>query len=85
MATKNVDIPFAYGNLISVTPGRSPMVQLWFADPSGIIRGVTLDLSDPSAPKTVPESEVVIRRRTEGQTRRRKGSLPPIAATLEKK
>ncbi|MBI2899377.1 MAG: hypothetical protein HYY17_04285 [Planctomycetes bacterium] len=85
MAGKSLDISFAYGNLVSVTPGTGGSYVLWFTDSSGIVRGLSLDVSDPANPKLLPEREITIRRRTEGQMKRKRGSLPPISAAPEKK
>lgn len=80
MAGKVLEIPFSFGNLVSVTPGKGSSILLWFVDPTNSIRGVQVDLSDPNAPKLIPDSEITIKRRTEGQARRKRGALPPIAA-----
>jgi len=80
MTAKNPDIPFQYGSLVAVTPAGVSRVQMWFSDASGIIRGVTLDTSNPSEPRVIPEEEIVLHRRTEGQTRRRRASLSPVGA-----
>lgn len=72
MAGKVPDVPFGYGNLITVTQGKSGSVLLWFVDHSGTIRGVPVETGD---------GELVIKRRTEGQARRKRGVLPPVAAS----
>jgi len=70
------EIPFAHGELISVT-GSGSNVMMWFKDYSGSIRGVKVDISDPSNP-SIGKEEVLVKRKTEGQMRRKK--LPPVGA-----
>ncbi len=76
---KAPEIPFAYGHLVSIT-GTSNKVVMWFQDHASIIRGILVDLSDPSSPQ-VSREEVMIRRKTEGQTRKKK--LPPVGHALD--
>ncbi|GEM_PF-3325815 len=81
MAGKTLEVPFSYGSLVSVTNDGASAV-LWFSDATGVIRGVPLD---PSKPELLLDREILIKRKTEGQTRRRRGALPPIAASAGKK
>lgn len=76
MAGKVLEIPFGFGNLISVTPAGAHFM-LWFSDTAGQIRGIPLD---PAKPELILEREIVIKRRTDAQTRRKRGTLPPITA-----
>lgn len=78
---KSVEIPFSYGDVIAVT-GSGMKVVMWLKDPTGVIRGLLVDVSDPTAPK-LAKDEVVIRRKTEGQVRRKK-KMPPIGAAQAK-
>jgi len=71
---KSVDIPFGYGDVIAIT-GTGPRVVMWLKDPTGMVRGLLLDLTDPANP-TVSKDEIIIRRKTEGQVRKKK--LPPV-------
>jgi hypothetical protein len=52
---------------------------MWLKDPNSQIRGLTLDLTNPAAP-VLSKDEIVVRRKTEGQVRRKK--LPPVGAPL---
>ena len=76
---KPLEVPFGYGDVISIT-GSGNKVILWFKDPNGVIRGLLLDVTNPASP-LMTKDEVVIRRRTEGQVRRRK--LPPVGQKLD--
>ena len=69
-----LEIPFSYGQIISIT-GTGAKVVMWFKDDNAVIRGVLIDVSDPGNPQ-VAKDEVVIRRKTEGQVRKKK--LPPV-------
>ena len=71
---KSVDIPFGYGDVIAIT-GSGPKVVIWFKDANSVVRGTLLDLSDPANP-VLNKEEIVIRRKTEGQVRKKK--LPPV-------
>lgn len=71
---KSVEIPFGYGDVIAIT-GTGPRVVMWLKDPTGLVRGLLLDLTDPTNP-IVSKDEVIIRRKTEGQVRKKK--LPPV-------
>ena len=75
---KSVDIPFGYGDVIAIT-GQGPKVVLWFKDPNSIVRGLLMDMSDPANP-VLNKEEIVIRRKTEGQVRKKK--LPPVGNPL---
>jgi hypothetical protein len=75
---KPIEIPFAYGDVIAIT-GAGAKVVLWLKDPNSQIRGLTLDLTNPAAP-AISKDEIVIRRKTEGQVRRKK--LPPVGQPL---
>lgn len=69
-----LEIPFSYGQILSIT-GTGAKVVFWFRDDNAVIRGVLVDVSDPANPQ-VAKDEVVIRRKTEGQVRKKK--LPPV-------
>lgn len=73
------EIPFGYGDLVTVTGGGTKVV-FWFKDFSGVIRGVIVDFTNPTAP-ILGKDEVLIKRRTEGQTRKKK--LPPVGTPLD--
>ena len=75
---KPIEIPFAYGDVIAIT-GSGSKVVLWLKDPNSQIRGLTLDITNPTAP-SILKDEIIIRRKTEGQVRRKK--LPPVGAPL---
>ena len=75
---KSVDVPFGYGDVIAIT-GSGPRVVLWLKDGTGMVRGLLLDLTDPANP-VVSKDEIIIRRKTEGQVRKRK--LPPVGNPL---
>ncbi len=72
--TKIPEIPFSYGDLVAVT-GAGTKVILWLKDPSGIIRGVVADITNPAAP-VILKDEITIKRKTEGRAKR--GRLPPV-------
>lgn len=76
--SKGAEIPFAYGKLVTVT-GSGTRVVMWFSDHTEVVRGIIVDFTTPSSP-TIHKDEIVIRRRTEGQTRKRK--LPPVGNPL---
>ncbi len=76
--TKIPEIPFSYGDLISVT-GSGTKIVLWLKDPSGVIRGVIADIANPVAP-TILKEEIVFKRKTEGRTR--KSKLPPVGQPM---
>jgi hypothetical protein len=76
---KPIEIPFAYGDVIAITGAGTNKVVLWLKDPNSQIRGLTLDITTPSAP-VVSKDEIIIRRKTEGQVRKKK--LPPVGAPL---
>ena len=78
---KSVDIPFGYGDVIAIT-GSGPKVVMWFKDPTGVVRGLLLDVTDPANP-ALNKEEIIIRRKTEGQVRKRK--LPPVGNPLPAK
>ena len=78
---KSVDIPFGYGDVITIT-GAGPKVVLWFRDPTGVVRGLLMDLTDPANP-VLNKEEIIIRRKTEGQVRKKK--LPPVGNPLPAK
>jgi len=73
-----LEIPFAYGDILAIT-GSGAKVVMWFKDDNSVIRGVLVDVSDPQNP-VVAKDEVVIRRKTEGQVRKRK--IPPVGNPL---
>ncbi len=71
---KPLEVPFAYGEVLSIT-GTGSKVIMWFKDANSVIRGLLLDVSNPTSP-VVHKDEVIIRRKTEGQVRKKK--LPPV-------
>jgi hypothetical protein len=71
---RSVDIPFGYGDVIAIT-GTGPKVVVWFKDANSVVRGLLMDLTDPGNP-VLNREEIIIRRKTEGQVRKRK--LPPV-------
>ncbi|HYE98074.1 MAG TPA: hypothetical protein VEJ18_04140 [Planctomycetota bacterium] len=73
-----LEIPFSYGDILAIT-GSGAKVVMWFKDDNSVIRGVLVDVSDPQNP-VVAKDEVVIRRKTEGQVRKRK--IPPVGNPL---
>lgn len=73
-----LEIPFSYGDILAIT-GSGAKVVMWFKDDNSVIRGVLVDVSDPGNP-VVAKDEVVIRRKTEGQVRKRK--IPPVGNPL---
>jgi hypothetical protein len=75
---RSVDVPFGYGDVIAIT-GTGPRVVMWLKDPTGIVRGLLLDLTDPANP-LLSKEEIIIRRKTEGQVRKKK--LPPVGNPL---
>lgn len=75
---KAIEIPFGYGDVLSIT-GSGTKAIMWLKDPSGVVRGLLLDLTDPANP-VVGKDEIVVRRKTEGQVRRKK--LPPVGNPL---
>ncbi len=77
--TKIPEIPFSYGELISVSTAGAKFI-LWFKDPTGIIRGVIADISNPAAPVLLKD-EIIFKRKTEGRTRRSK--LPPVGTPID--
>ena len=76
---KAVEIPFGYGDVIAIT-GTGQKVVVWLKDPNSMVRGLLLDITDPGNPILAKE-EVVLRRKTEGQVRRKK--LPPVGSCVE--
>jgi hypothetical protein len=77
--SKTVEIPFSYGDVIAIT-GLGGKVAIWLKDPTGAIRGMVLDLTNPSAP-VLAKDEIIIRRKTEGKVRGAK--LPPVGNPLK--
>ncbi len=75
---KPLEVPFSYGEVLSIT-GSGNKVILWFKDTNGVIRGLLLDVTNPSSP-VITKDEVIIRRKTEGQVRKRR--LPPVGQKL---
>lgn len=76
---KAVEIPYGYGDVIAIT-GTGTKVVIWLKDSNSMVRGLLLDITDPGAP-VLGKDEVVLRRKTEGQVRRKK--LPPIGSFVE--
>ena len=75
---KSLEIPFAYGDVIAIT-GSGAKVVMWLKDATGVVRGLLMDLTDPANP-VVGKDEIIIRRKTEGQVRKKK--LPPVGTPL---
>jgi hypothetical protein len=73
-----LEIPFGYGDVLAIT-GSGTKVLMWLKDGNGVIRGLLVDVTDPANP-SVSRDEIVIRRRTEGQVRKKK--LPPVGNPL---
>ncbi len=73
---KPIEIPFAYGDVIAIT-GTGSKVVLWLKEPTGLVRGLLVDVTNPAAP-VLSKDEILIRRRTEGQVRKKK--LPPVGS-----
>ena len=73
-----LEIPFSYGDILAIT-GSGAKIVMWFKDDNSVIRGVLVDVSDPQNP-VVARDEVVVRRKTEGQVRKRK--IPPVGNPL---
>jgi hypothetical protein len=71
---KALEIPFGYGDVLSIT-GSGTKVVIWLKDPNGVIRGLLVDVTNPALPQLAKE-EIIIRRKTEGQVRKKK--LPPV-------
>ena len=78
--SKPLEIPFSYGEILSIT-GSGAKVVFWFKDEHAVIRGVLVDVSDPHNPQ-IAKDEVIIRRKTEGNVRKRKSMLPPVGQPL---
>ncbi len=53
-------VPFTYGDLVSISHD-GPRTLLWFLSRDGVIRGVPIDTTNPSAPKMGPD-EIIVRR-----------------------
>jgi len=77
--SKPPEIPFSYGDVIAVT-GQGTKIMLWFQDPTGVIRGIPADITNPTAP-VLFKDEVLFKRRTEGRTR--KSKLPPVGTPVD--
>jgi len=75
---KSLEIPFGYGDVIAIT-GSGAKVVVWLKDGTGVVRGLLMDLTDPGNP-VVGKDEIIIRRKTEGQVRKKK--LPPVGNPL---
>lgn len=71
---KPLEIPFSYGDVLAITGGGAKVV-MWFKDENRVIRGVLVDVTDPNNPQ-MAKDEVVIRRKTEGNVRK-KTPVPP--------
>jgi hypothetical protein len=78
MPARTLEIPFAYGDVMSIT-GSGAKVIVWLRAPDGVIRGLLLDLTDPANPQ-LGKDEIIVRRKTEGQVRKKK--LPPVGTPL---
>lgn len=76
---RTVDIPFGYGDVIAIT-GSGPKVVVWFKDANSVVRGLLMDLTDPANP-VLNREEIIIRRKTEGQVRKKK-MLPPVGQPI---
>ena len=75
---KTLEIPFSHGDVIAIT-GAGGKVIMWLKDANGVVRGLLLDVTDPANP-TVGKDEIIVRRKTEGQVRKKK--LPPVGQPL---
>jgi hypothetical protein len=76
---KAVEIPYGYGDVIAIT-GSGAKVVVWLKDSNSMVRGLLLDVTDPANPM-LGKDEIVLRRKTEGQVRRKK--LPPVGQALD--
>ena len=76
-----LEIPFTYGQILSIT-GSGAKVVMWFKDDNAVIRGVLIDVSDPANPQ-MAKDEVIIRRKTDAQVRaKKKPMVPPVGQPL---
>jgi len=75
---KSIEVPFGYGDVLAIT-GSGTKAILWLKDSTGVVRGLLVDLTDPANP-IVGKDEIVVRRKTEGQVRKKK--LPPVGNPL---
>ncbi|HXX92258.1 MAG TPA: hypothetical protein VEN81_01410 [Planctomycetota bacterium] len=75
---KTLEVPFSHGDVIAIT-GTGTKVILWMKDANSVVRGLLLDITDPANP-TVGKDEIIVRRKTEGQVRKKK--LPPVGNPL---
>ena len=75
---KTLEIPFSHGDVIAIT-GSGTKVIMWLKDANGVVRGLLLDVTDPANP-TVAKDEIIVRRKTEGQVRKKR--LPPVGEPL---
>lgn len=75
---KILEIPFGYGDVIAIT-GAGAKVLMWLKDSNGVVRGLLLDITDPANP-VLGRDEIIVRRKTEGQVRKKK--LPPVGQPL---
>jgi len=73
-----IEIPYGYGDVISIT-GSGQRVIFWVKDSTGLVRGLLVDITDPANP-LLARDEIVIRRKTDGQLRKKK--LPPVGQPL---
>jgi hypothetical protein len=76
---KAVEVPYGYGDVIAIT-GSGGNVVVWLKDSNSMVRGLLLDISDPANP-VLGRDEIILRRKTEGQVRRKK--LPPVGQPLD--
>ena len=75
--SKVLEVPYSYGDVIAIT-GAGAKVMVWMKDANGSVRGLGLDFTNPGAP-VLSKDEILIKRKTEGQVRRKK--LPPVGQT----
>lgn len=75
---KTLEVPFSHGDVIAIT-GAGSKVIMWMKDENGVVRGLLLDITDPSNP-VLGKDEIIVRRKTEGQVRKKK--LPPVGNPL---
>ena len=75
---KTLEIPFTYGDVIAIT-GQGNKVIMWMKDSNSVVRGLLLDITDPTNP-VMGRDEIIVRRKTEGQVRKKK--LPPVGQPL---
>ena len=75
---KALEVPYSHGDVIAIT-GAGAKVIMWMKDANGVVRGLLVDITDPANP-SLGKDEIIIRRKTEGQVRKKR--LPPVGQPL---